>query len=289
MGRWKPPPRSIERRARFAPPGPERDPTSARPPAVTPPPSTPLLARIQETHPEWLEHAAHESHADRHQGTAFRILLPSPDRRPDVELSLDETEALVRVGLHEQLFGWPPENAEEAVEEVIAYVERITRSDLSGQGFGPVLARLTDEQRDLLTDVDRQLRERGAVSEIEVRGPAREPHAELRLLLPPQRRLAVTIRIGADGLELDANGAVLRVDRVDFGDDGPTWIDGCRALFRRLLAHDLTLRVRRTLTGRRVGAIHVPTGGGEGFWSWELLAFLGLGRTRTVSRWWSPE
>lgn len=256
---------------------------------MTPSAPTPLLARIREVHPEWLEHLVHGPHADRRQGHRFRILLPSPDRRPEVEISFDETEALVRVGLHEQLFGWPPVEADEAVEEVIGYVEEITRSDLSASGLGRGLETLIDEQRKLLNEVDRRLRERGAVSEIEVRGPAREPHGELRLLLPPERRLEVTIRIGADALELDADGAVLRVDRVDFGDDGPTWLDACKALFRRLLAHDLTLRTRRTLTGRRVGAIHVPTGEGEGFWSGELLACLGLGRTRTVPRWWSAE
>ncbi|HSR40733.1 MAG TPA: hypothetical protein VLL48_01140 [Longimicrobiales bacterium] len=256
---------------------------------MTPPTPIPLLARIREAHPEWLDRVAHESHADALQRPAFRILLPSADRRPDVEIAFHETEALVRVGLHEQLFVWSSEEADEAVEEVIGYVERITRSDLSASGLRRGLETLTDEQRELLARVDRRLRERGAVSEIEVRGPAREPHGELRLLLPPERRLEVTIRIGTDGLELDADGAVLRVDRVDFGDDGPTWLDGCGALFRRLLAHDLTLRTRRTLTGRRVGAIHVPTGEEEGFWSGELLACLGLGRTRTVPRWWSAE
>ncbi len=256
---------------------------------MTPSPPIPLLARIQEAHPEWLARVGHESHADTHQGPSFRIVLPSPDRRPDVDLTCDETEALVRAGRHERLFAWPPEEADEAVEEVIAYVERITRSDLSGEGRRPGLEGLAEEQRELLAEVDRQLREKGAVSDVEVRGATREPYAELRLLLPPERRLAVTMRIGADGLEVDANGAVLRLDRLDFGDDGPTWIQGCRGVVERLLAHDLTLRTRRTLTGRRVGAIRVPPEEeeGEGFWNGELFAHLGLGWTRTVPRWWS--
>lgn len=246
----------------------------------------PLLASIEREHPEWLEHsrplAPSTSSASR-----FLLRLPSPDRRPDLELELSPNEALVRIGRWERLFVWPPEDAEEAGREVIAFVERITRSDAPGDSL-PEAARLTDEQVELLGRLDEVLRGRGAVSDLSVAGPAAEPHAELVLLLPPERSLDVRMRLGADAFELDANGAVMRLDRVDFGDEGALWIDACVHVLEVLLENELVLRLRRTLGFRRVGAVRVPGPGGD-VWNGDLLACLGVGRCRRISRWWSPD
>lgn len=208
--------------------------------------------------------------------------------RPDVEVEVAQHEALVRVGRHEQLFVWPPEDAEPAMDQVISYVLRITRSGSLADSLTSHVERLTREQVELVGRLDEVLRSPGAVSDLRVTGPARESHAELLLLLPPERSLDVRILVGTDGFELYASGVVLRLDRIDFGDEGPVWIDACVHTLEALLRHDLVLRMRPTLGFRRTGAVRIPDRQGGECWNGDPLACLGLGRLRTIRDWWSP-
>lgn len=247
-----------------------------------------LLRRIQREHPEWLESAEAPAEPVGGREGSFLVTIPSSDRRPEVDVEIWQNEALIRAGRHEQLFVWPPEDADEAEREVIAYAERITRSTSDPESICRDGATLREEQRELLARIDDLLRERGAYSDVRFAGPPGEPHAALTLLLPPERSLDVRILIGADSLELHANTAVSRLDRIHFGDHGPSWVAAYIRTMESLVAHDLIFRIRRTLTFGRAGAIRIPGPDGTAWWNGDPFACMGMGRVRVVAAWWSP-
>jgi hypothetical protein len=87
-------------------------------------------------------------------------------------------------------------------------------------------------------------------------------------------------RLYGDSFHMFANACEVRIVRT--GDPQP-WATGCLAAITALVSHPLRLRTRRTLFGRRTGAIFLDAPGGG--WSGELLAVLGLGREETFTDW----
>jgi len=92
--------------------------------------------------------------------------------------------------------------------------------------------------------------------------------------------IQLRLRLYDDSFHMFANACEVRIVRT--GDPQP-WATGCLAAITALVAHPLRLRTRRTLFGRRTGAIFLDAPGGG--WSGELLAVLGLGREETFTDW----
>jgi hypothetical protein len=248
-----------------------------------------LPVALERERPQWL--SGLESPALRPgsgEANPWRLWIEAAAPRPPVEVEFDDRDALVRVGRHEQLFTWPSSEAEAAAREVLAYMSRILRLQARDAIASADWSKLLPDQRELLAAADRLLLSRGAAADIQVAGPDAEPHASLRLLLPPERRLDVELRVGSDAFELIANGARFRLSCLDFDDDGHAWVRGCLDALERLLDEDLMIRTHRSLFGRRVGAVHMPDPAGKGWWNGDLVSYLGWGRTRTFARWWSP-
>ena len=100
----------------------------------------------------------------------------------------------------------------------------------------------------------------------------REPH-----------RLTTEVNIGPELFQFEANGAQLRLYSQDVRDDFDQWVQLCDQTFKALVAHDLRIRLRRTLFGRSHGAVWVP--GQPGAWNGELFATLGWGREERFESW----
>ncbi len=141
----------------------------------------------------------------------------------------------------------------------------------------------TDEQKELAELIEELLDTAGAVFRRVERGGA-EPW--YRILIDPtcDGKLTVSIDIAPDMFAMDANGASLRLARLD-SPDGATWIETCLGTLTRLANDDLTVRLRRTLFGRTVGAVRIPSDDGNHVWNGELLACRGMGKVHSFPRW----
>ncbi len=141
----------------------------------------------------------------------------------------------------------------------------------------------TDEQETLAAFVAELLDSAGAAFS---RTKVSDTEPWYRFVLEPTGNgsLNVFVNIAPDMFELDANGANLRLARVDFS-DGTMWITACRDTMVRLAENDLTIRLRRTLLGKTVGAVQIPSAAGDHLWNGDLLACGGKGSLYTYRDW----
>ena len=136
---------------------------------------------------------------------------------------------------------------------------------------------LTPEQREIAIAVRRALI-RASLEFYEEIGGA-EPVVTIKPALAPALLLEVSFHVGIDNFAVIANHADLRLAVQDAQLDEKKWVRLCIQTIEALLAHDLRIRVRRTLFGGRTGAVWVPLNGGA--WNGDLLAYLGRGREQT--------
>jgi hypothetical protein len=104
-----------------------------------------------------------------------------------------------------------------------------------------------------------------------------------RLHVREPDRLSVDVYVAGDMFMVVANGAELHLEPQDAGNDPIKWVELCDSTFAALVSQDLRIRIRRTLLGRRRGAIWIPLG--EGGWNGELFAFAGIGREQRFVNW----
>jgi hypothetical protein len=96
-------------------------------------------------------------------------------------------------------------------------------------------------------------------------------------------RLTAAIDVGADGFWFKANAAALHLEMQDAGKDPAAWVELCEGTINAILTHPLRIRTRRTLLGRRVGAVWVPLDGGA--WNGEYFAWRGWGQEERFNDW----
>lgn len=133
---------------------------------------------------------------------------------------------------------------------------------------------LTPEQRDIASAIRRALTQAGVEFHEAIGGA--EPVLTIKPVLAPALKLEASFHVGGDNFVMIANGVDLRLAVQDARLDEKAWARMCIDTVEALLAHDLRIRVRRTLFGGRTGAVWVPLNGGG--WNGELLAYLGLAR-----------
>jgi hypothetical protein len=140
-------------------------------------------------------------------------------------------------------------------------------------------------QRELAARVRNRLQAANAPFDEEMI-PYHEPRISERhfiLHVRERHRLTAEVNIGPELFQFEANGAQLRLYSQDVRDDFDRWVELCDEVFRALLTHDLRIRLRRTLFGRRHGAVWVP--GQPGGWNGELFAVLGWGHEELFENW----
>lgn len=93
--------------------------------------------------------------------------------------------------------------------------------------------------------------------------------------------LQIAVMVLDDVFEFNANGARVRI----VGEDDSQWIDECARVLGLLLSSQLRIRLRRTLFGKRDGAIWVPAAEGQGSWHGDLSAIRGDGEEFVFPKW----
>jgi len=111
-----------------------------------------------------------------------------------------------------------------------------------------------------------------------------ESWVSFHLVTSPSSHARVEIVVVDDRFGFIANDASLYLDRIAWGDDAVAWIRTCVEVLDALLASDLRIRVRKTLFGRRTGAVWIPARNGG--WNGDLVACRGRGEEKVFPRPW---
>jgi hypothetical protein len=110
-----------------------------------------------------------------------------------------------------------------------------------------------------------------------------EATIEFQLEVREPGRLTADIGIGVDGFWFTANGAALHLEMQDAGNDAEAWVELCDRTIEAILKHDLRIRTRRTLSGRRAGAVWVSLD--EGGWNGEYVLWPGRWQEERFENW----
>ncbi len=146
---------------------------------------------------------------------------------------------------------------------------------------------VTETQHTLVVGALKLLDAVGASYAVSMHESGEEAWYRIRLFTAKASRLLVELYVAIDSFQFNANGADLRYQLLDAGDDGDRWVSESLQILEALLGQELRIRVHRKLTGGHTGAVWVPSRSG-GHWNGELLAVLGLGRERRYPEWWRP-
>lgn len=120
--------------------------------------------------------------------------------------------------------------------------------------------------------------------DIEV-SPPLESHVQFELGTSANLDLRVTLTVHGDLFVISANEADVRVESTAYTSEvEEAWLDDSSDMLEYLVTHDLRIRTRRGLLGRRTGAIYFESISGKGAWAGELLASW-WGTERAYSNW----
>jgi hypothetical protein len=91
--------------------------------------------------------------------------------------------------------------------------------------------------------------------------------------------------VHGDLFAISANEAEVRIPSTGYTSGmEPAWLEDSSDMLEYLLTHDLRIRTRRGLSGRRAGAIYLEAISGKGAWAGDLFAGW-WGTERKYSNW----
>jgi hypothetical protein len=145
----------------------------------------------------------------------------------------------------------------------------------------PQLHHLTDHELGFARRIEEVLQAANVIYErldIEV-SPPLESHVEFELGTSANLSLRVTLTVHGDLFVINANEADVRIESTGYTSGmEAAWLEDSSDMLEYLITHDLRIRIRRGLLGRRAGAIYFESISGKGAWAGDLFA-----------RWWGKE
>jgi hypothetical protein len=156
-------------------------------------------------------------------------------------------------------------------------------SHTSGESMNsdPQLRNLTDSELGFARRIEEVLQAAKVIYErldIEV-SPPLESHVQFELDTSANLSLRVTLTVHGDLFVINANEADARIQSTGYTSGmEAAWLEDSSDMLEYLITHDLRIRTRRRLLGRRAGAIYFQSISGKGVWAGDLFA-----------RWWGKE
>jgi hypothetical protein len=154
-------------------------------------------------------------------------------------------------------------------------------------GIDPQQHNLTDHELRFARRIEDVLQAANVIYErldIEV-SPPLESHVQFELRTSANLDLQVILTVHGDLFVISANEADVRIESTAYAsgkEEG--WQEDSSDMLGYLVTHDLRIRTRRGLSGRRTGAIYFESSSGKGAWAGELLASW-WGKEREYSNW----
>jgi hypothetical protein len=151
----------------------------------------------------------------------------------------------------------------------------------------PQLRNLTDSELGFARRIEEVLQAAKVIYErldIEV-SPPLESHVQFELDTSANLSLRVTLTVHGDLFVINANEADARIQSTGYTSGmEAAWLEDSSDMLEYLITHDLRIRTRRRLLGRRAGAIYFESISGKGVWAGDLFACW-WGKERKYSNW----
>jgi hypothetical protein len=145
----------------------------------------------------------------------------------------------------------------------------------------PQVHNLTDHELGFAGRIEEVLQAENVAYErldIEV-SPPLESYVQFELGTSANLSLRVTLTVHGDLFAISANEAGVRIESTGYTSGmEAAWLKDSSDMLEYLIRHDLRIRTRRGLLGRRAGAIYFESPSGKGAWAGDLFA-----------RWWGKE
>jgi hypothetical protein len=154
-------------------------------------------------------------------------------------------------------------------------------------GIYPQQHKLTDHELRFARRIEDVLQAANVIYErldIEVSPPV-ESHVQFELGTSAHLDLRVTLTVHGDVFVISADEADVRIESTAYTSGmEEAWREDSSDMLEYLVTHDLRIRTRRGLLGRRTGAIYFESISGKGAWAGELFA-IWWGKEREYTNW----